>query len=182
MHDDSSHEKENFAGYRWSYFSSLSDGPLKSRAQRFLESINWTSLIECASAMRNGLGCQLLPEVGLGYNHLVRVVEFTDCTRWVARLKMPPLTRNDGEATNAWRIMESEYRTMCLVQRESKIPVPHVHLFEANPNSSVGAQFMLMDCLRGNAGIDLSIHLPTERKLDVYARMAEIQVSDLCYA
>lgn len=176
MRDEFTNQKEHFTGYRWSYFTSLSDGPLRSRAQRFLESINWTSLIQCASEKRNGLDCRLLPEIGLGYNHVVRVVEFADHTQWVARLRMPPLTEKDDEAANAWEIMESECRTMCLVQRESKIPIPHVYLFEANPHSSVGAQFMLMDCLRGNVGIDMSINLPPEHKLDVYAKMAEIQV------
>lgn len=182
MRDDSSQERELVAGYRGFYFSSLSDGPLKSRAQRFLESINWTSLIQCASAKRNGLDCQVLPDVGLGYNHLVRVIEFADDTRWVARLRMPPLTRNDDEAADAWKIMESEYSTINLIQKESKIPVPRVHLFEANPSSSVGARFMLMDCLKGNVGMDLSMKIPTEHKLDVYASMAGIQVRNYCHA
>ncbi|KAL5360791.1 hypothetical protein BJX96DRAFT_184803 [Aspergillus floccosus] len=176
MHDNSPHDKEDFAGYRWSYFSSLSDGPLRSRTQRFLESINWASLIQYASAKRNGLECRLLPDIGLGYNHLVRVVEFADHTRWVARLRMPSLTRNSDEAPKPWYIMESEYRMICVVQRESKIPVPRVHIFEADHDSSVGAPFMLMDCLRGNAGIDLSMNLPSEHKLAVYSRMAETQV------
>lgn len=182
MRDDPPHEKDHFAGYRWCYFSSLRDGPLKSRAQRFLESINWTSLIQCASAKRDGLHCQLLPDVGLGYNHLVRVIEFADDTRWVARLRMPPLTRNDNEAANACKIMKSEYKTISLIQRESQIPVPHVHLFEANPSRSIGAQFMLMDCLRGNVGMDLSMKIPPEHKVDVYASMAGIQVCNHCHA
>jgi hypothetical protein len=169
-------EKESFAGYRWSYFSFLSEGPLRSRAQRFLETIDWDSLIRCASVKRNGVECRLLPDIGLGYNHMVRVVEFVDQVRWIARLRMPQLRRDGEDAAKAGEIMESEYRTIYLIQKESKIPVPHVHMFEADPNSQVGAQFMLMDCVRGNAGIDLSMNIPPEHKSDVYARMAEIQV------
>lgn len=174
MGDDSS--KEQFDGYRWSYFSSLNDGPLKSRAQRFLESVNWTSLTQRASEKRDGLHCQLLPDIGLGYNHLVRVIEFADDTRWVARLRMPPLTRNDNEAANTRKVMGSECETINLIQKESQIPIPRVYLLETNLSSSVGAQFMLMDCLKENVGMDLSMTIPTEHKLKVYASMAEIQV------
>ncbi|PKY08131.1 hypothetical protein P168DRAFT_9365 [Aspergillus campestris IBT 28561] len=150
MPDTLSHENNTFAGYRWSYFSSLSKEPLKARAQAFLQSINWDLLTQCASTKRNGLECRILPDIGLGYNHMVRIVEFSDRAR--------------------------EYWTICLVRRESTIPVPRVHLFETDTNSSVGAQFMLMDCLQGNAGRDLSMNIPPEHKLDVYARMAEIHI------
>jgi aminoglycoside phosphotransferase (APT) family kinase protein len=122
------------------------------------------------------LECGLLPEIGLGLNHMVRIIEFVDNVRWVARLRMPQLRQNGEGAEKAEGVMDSEYRTMCIVEKESKIPVPHVHMFDADPNSHVGAQFMLMDCLQGNAGIDLSLNIPPERKLDVYTRMAEIQV------
>ncbi|KAE8144258.1 hypothetical protein BDV25DRAFT_134827 [Aspergillus avenaceus] len=33
--------------------------------------------------------------------------------------------------------MESEYSTMHLVRKESQLPVPHVHVLEANPNSNL---------------------------------------------
>lgn len=176
MPDKISHKNDDFAGYRWSYFSSLGDGPLRVRAEKFLESIDWGSLIQRASAKRNGIECRLLPQVGLGYNHMVRVVEFADQVQWVARLRMPHLPGNCGGATQARDIIESEYSTIHLVRKESQIPVPHVHVLEADPNSNVGAQFMLIDCLRGNAGIDLSMNIPPEHKLNVYSRMAEIQV------
>lgn len=94
----------------------------------------------------------------------------------VARLRMPQLRQNSDRAAKAEEIMDSEYKTICLVEKESKIPVPHVHMFEADSNSHVGAQFMLMNCLQGNAGIDLSLNIPSEHKSDVYTRMAEIQV------
>ncbi|KAE8405866.1 hypothetical protein BDV37DRAFT_83891 [Aspergillus pseudonomiae] len=84
--------------------------------------------------------------------------------------------QEDDEAAKTRTIIESECRMISLVQRESNIPLPHVYLFEADPYSSVGAQFILMGCLRGNAGIDLSINLPPEHKLDVYAQIAEIQL------
>ncbi|KAH8423953.1 phosphotransferase family protein [Aspergillus melleus] len=173
MLDEVCRRDKNFAGYRWSYFSSLGDGPLRSRAERFLESIDWAALVRFVLAGRDGLECRLLPHIGLGQNHMVRVVEFADQVRWLARLRLPPLQESCAEARGT---MESECRTMCFVQKESQIPVPRVHMIECDPDSSVGAQFMLMDCLRGNSGIDLSLSLPPEHKLDVYSSMAKIQI------
>ncbi|KAE8151280.1 hypothetical protein BDV25DRAFT_128885 [Aspergillus avenaceus] len=164
-------ENESFAGYRWSYFSSMSEGPLRVRAQTFLDSIDWDALLRCASAKRNGVECRLLPDIGLGYNHMVRVVEFVDQVQWVARLRMP---RVDGG--DAGERIKSEYETIRLVQKESKIPVPHVHMLETDLDSHVGAQFMLMDCLRGNVGMDLSFSILPENKPDAYAAMAEVQI------
>ena len=73
--------------------------------------------------------------------------------------------------------MECEHNAIQLVQRESSIPVPQIHAVELNPNCKVMAQFMLMDCLRGNVGMDLDMRVPANHKKHVFARMAEIQVS-----
>ncbi|KAE8332724.1 hypothetical protein BDV39DRAFT_199721 [Aspergillus sergii] len=169
-------ENDKFAGYRWVYFSSLSEGPLRSRAERFLESTNWDTLIQIATTRKGGLACKPLPEIGLGYNHMVRILEFSDQVRWVAKLRMPHLSQ-DGDGPDAGgQIMESEYYTLQLVQKECNIPVSHVHMVESAPNSPVGAPFMLMNCLRGNVGMDLSMALPSQHKLRFFASMAEVQI------
>lgn len=49
-------------------------------------------------------------------------------------------------------------------------------MIESDSNSPVGAPCMLMDCLRGNVGMDLSIAVPSAHKLRAFASMAEIQV------
>lgn len=171
---------DSFAGYRWTYFSSLGESPLRLRAQKFLESTDWNSLIEYAAAERNGAKCRLLPDIGLGYNHMVRIVEFTDNVRWVARLRMPHSSQNGDSSCLARSVMECEYNTIRLVQHESRIPVPRIHAFESNPYSKVKAQFMLMDCLRGNVGIDLNMKVPSEYKTSVFTRLAEIHVRYEC--
>ncbi|KAK1142218.1 hypothetical protein N8T08_008144 [Aspergillus melleus] len=153
MLDEVCRRDENFAGYRWSYFYSLGDGPLRLRAERFLESIYWAAFVQIASTELHGSDRGIRRQV-----------------RWLVRLRLRPLQESCAEAQDT---MESEYRKMCLVQKESQIPVPQVHMIECDPNSSVGAQFMLMDCLRGNSGIDLSLSLPSQHKLDVYSSMGE---------
>lgn len=44
----------------------------------FLASVNWTALLEYAAKKRKGVSCKLLPDIGLGYNHMVRIVQFSD--------------------------------------------------------------------------------------------------------
>ncbi|KAJ5832447.1 hypothetical protein N7474_000758 [Penicillium riverlandense] len=166
----------SFTGYRWSYFSSLGEGPLLIRAQKFLQSTDWNALIEYAAAARNGTECRLLPDIGLGYNHVVRIIEFKDNVRWVARLRMPPLSQTGTHYDSARSIMECEYNTIQLVQKESNILDPQVYAFEGDPNCRINAQFMLMDCLKGNVGMDLNMKVPPEHKRSVFARLAEIHI------
>lgn len=166
----------SFAGYRWSYFASTTDETLRLRVQNFIDSTNWDALIEYANRLRNGKICKLLPDIGLGYNHLVRIIEFQDDVRWIARLRMPPLSRTQARSSVNKQIMENEYNTILLVKQKTKISIPSVHAIELDTGNIVKAQFMLMDCLRGNAGIDLSMEVPNFYKRCVFSKMAEIQV------
>lgn len=179
--DDIPENNETFAGYRWAYFCSLGDNPIRSRAEKFLEFTDWNSLIEYAAAKRNGVKCSLLPDIGLGYNHMVRIVEFTDNVRWVARLRMPSMSPDESSLDSAKSAMDREYNTIRLVQKESTIPVPCIQAIESSLHSKVGAQFMLMDCLRGNVGMDISFKVPSERKKSVFTSMVEIHVRYECF-
>lgn len=69
---------EGFSGYQWNYYSSLEHGPLRSRADSFLASVNWAALLEYAAEKNNGVSCMLLSDIGLGYNHMVRIIQFSD--------------------------------------------------------------------------------------------------------
>lgn len=109
---------------------------------------------------------------------MVRILEFTDNVRWVARLRQPAMSPDESSLDSAKSAMECEYNTIQLVQKESSIPVPRIHAIESTLHSKVGAQFMLMDCLRGNVGMDLSFQVPPEHKQSVFTSMAEIHV---CY-
>lgn len=165
-----------FTGYRWSYFSSLTDEALRLRVEQSLDSIDWTALVEYAAAVRSGRGCRLLPDIGLGFNHIVRIIEFNDNVRWIARIRMRPIPQDKITVDTARSIMASEYNTIQLVQKATSIPVPQIHAVELNPNYKVMAQFMLMDCLRGNVGMDLGMKVPPNHKKHVFSRMAQIQV------
>ncbi|KAJ6096849.1 hypothetical protein N7486_007595 [Penicillium sp. IBT 16267x] len=72
--------------YRWDYYASLTDETLRLRVQNFIDSTNWDALIEYANRLRNGKSCKLLADIGLGYNHVIRIIEFEDEVCWIARL------------------------------------------------------------------------------------------------
>lgn len=169
-------DDSRFTGYRWSYFASVSDDKLRLRVQKFIDSTNWDAVIEYASILWNGKICNLLPDIGLGYNHLVRIIEFQDDMRWIARLRMSSPSTSQARSSVDKQIMVNEYNTILLVRQKTKIPVPNIHAVELDTENNVKAQFMLMDCLRGNAGIDLSTEVPDLYKRRVFSKMAEIQV------
>lgn len=53
-----------------------------------MRGINWEVLCQLASDLHNGTPCALLPKTNAGLNNLVRVIEFADGTRWVARIPL----------------------------------------------------------------------------------------------
>lgn len=165
-----------FIGHQWHYYSSLQEGQLRSRAELFLAYVDWPALLNYAAEKRNGMSCLLLPDIGLGLNHMVRILEFPDEVRWVARLRMPPLAEStSGEDAMNTKI-NREVNAISLVQQKTSIPVPQVHALEADGNCSVKAPFMLMDCLEGNVGIDLSPEIPPKYKQVALSNLAKIHV------
>lgn len=89
---------------------------------------------------------------------------------------MQPVLQGKDTLDTARSIMECEHNTIRLVQKESRILVPQIHAVELNPNCTVKAQFMLMDCLKGNVGMDLGMKVPPNHKQYVFSMMAQIQV------
>ena len=120
----------------------------------------------------------LLPDIGLGYNHMVRIVEFVDETRWVARLRMPPLAKSGSDDDDALKTrMNCEFNAISLVRQKTRIPVPQIHAFEVKSGCSMKAPFMLMACLEGNVGMDLGMKIPPEYNQAFLSSLAKIHVS-----
>jgi len=109
---------------------------------------------------------------------MVRVLEFVDGTRWIARLRMPSL---DGSTSDRGSIT-AEFTTASLVISVTDIPTPFIHAIEPKVHCLVKASFMLMDCLEGNVGMDLGMEVPRNRKASFFNEMAHIHVRNLrCY-
>lgn len=136
---------------------------------KFLESTDWDALIEYAAAIRNGISCNLLPDVHLGWNRMVRIVKFADQVRWVARLRLPGFSSQDEDSPSNARDKEyTEYSTIQLAHKHTKIPVPRVHAFVDKPDSRVNARFMLMVCD--------DMEVPPEHKNSVFASLVKVHV------
>jgi hypothetical protein len=172
---------KTFSGYQWTYFSSLQQGPLRSRAESFLASVDWVALREYAAAERKGIDCSLLPDIGLGYNHMVRIVEFTDGVRWVARLRLPSLAGCYSAEAALKTKSDCEFHTISLLRQRTNLPIPEVYAYEGRSDCSVKAPFMLMDCLEGNVGMDLGMEIPPEHKQAFLNGLAKIHVSNIIY-
>jgi Phosphotransferase enzyme family len=167
---------ELYSGFQWNYFSSLSDGPIRERANSFLLSVDWQALLNYAANVRNGVECTLLSHIGLGHNHMVRIIRFMDEVQWVARLRLPSL--KDGEKfSDIAKSIECEASTIAFVRQRTRVPVPEVYAFESDSNCSAKAPFMLMECLNGNVGMDLGMEVPPEHQQAFFKGLAEIHVS-----
>jgi hypothetical protein len=164
-----------YSGFQWNYFPSLQDGPIRARAVSFLQSVNWKALLTYAANARNGMECTLLSHIGLGHNHMVRIIRFMNETQWVARLRLPSL--KDETSLDIAKSMECEVSTIALIRQNTTVPVPEVYAFESDSSCSVEAPFMLMECLDGNVGMDLGLEVPPEHQQDFFKGVAEIHVS-----
>lgn len=169
---------ELYSGFQWNYFFSLSDGPIRTRATSFILSVDWQALLSYAANVRNGIDCTLLSYIGLGHNHMVRIIRFTDEVQWIARLQLPSLKEGETFSEIA-KSMNCEASTIALVRQRTRVPVPEVYAFETDSNCSVKAPFMLMECLNGNVGMDLGMEVPPEHQQDFFKGLAEIHVSKL---
>ncbi|CAD6446872.1 50f95ff2-3d3f-49b6-ad12-429a0b3eace0 [Sclerotinia trifoliorum] len=174
---DSSGEGDSFSGYQWNLFS-LQHGALRSRTEKFLASVNWPGLLKYAAKKRNlnVTDCILLPDIGLGYNHMVRIIEFTDKARWIARVRMPRLGESTYDKAIVEKRMSCELNAISLVRQKSGLPTPEVHAFDITDESIVKAPFMLMDCLEGNVGMDLGMEVPQEYMQTFLNGMAKLHV------
>lgn len=139
--------------------------------------MNWAALLEHAAGKRNGISCILLPDIGLGYNHMVRIIQFSDGNQRVARLRLPPLVEGNhcGDALETSGIRE--FSTICLVRQRTHIPISVIHAIEERSDCKVNAPFMSMDCLQGNVGMDLGMSVPPQYKKAFLRELARIHVS-----
>ena len=66
----------------------VSGGTYYHQGQRFFDSIDWDALCRYASELHDGEICTLDPQITMGCNHMIRIVNFVDGSQWIARLRM----------------------------------------------------------------------------------------------
>ncbi|KAF2489588.1 hypothetical protein BU16DRAFT_597006 [Lophium mytilinum] len=176
---------DSTVGFRWNVFSTIPEGmALRTRAEAALGDTNWDALLEYASKLRDGTECKLLTDIGMGANHMIRVIEFDDGKRWVARVHMP-YSMYDGSIKMVWddakETFDNEVVILNLIRESSNIPVPAIYAHETADTVGVQAPFILMECVEGNVGTDIFDDktfeaFPDERKDTLFDSVAEVHV------
>lgn len=91
----------------------MDESEVATQAARCLENTRWDNLITLCSSLRNGIGCEVSEKYSLGTQNLVKLVEFEDGLKWVARIS---LLMNDNEVgaeltASSEKCMESQVAT-----------------------------------------------------------------------
>ncbi|KAL4935705.1 hypothetical protein BDV06DRAFT_234005 [Aspergillus oleicola] len=110
----------------------------------------WGELCRIASDHAGQFECVALDQVASGLNNIVRLLEFSDRTRWAARVH---IKRNTSSLVNSTKL-ENEVATMQFIKEHSSLPVPRVFAYESGENNPVGAAFILMEVLPGSVAMD----------------------------
>lgn len=144
-----------------------------------LRETDWPKLCQLASDLNDGLSCVPLNETTNGLNNLVRLLQFSDMTRWVARVA---LRRSAADSAKLRR----EVHVMQFIRERSSLPVPKVFAYEADEHNSVGVPFILMEFLPGNTAMDAAggyeVHrgqIPSLYRPTFYRSVAECHVGFL---
>ena len=172
-------DSHRFEGYKWEVLSEVysEDSLYRHWVHSFFDSINWNALCQFASKLNDGKACAVDPQWTIGGRHLIRIVQFQDGSRWIARLRMDTSPSEEDQS----RLVQSEVDCLHLVKERTTVPVPTVFGYITSPQNEIGAPFMLMECLFGNTGVDLNRNeahgIPFQHKPSFYEEMARLQVS-----
>ncbi|CAG9998138.1 unnamed protein product [Clonostachys byssicola] len=159
---------------------------LHTRAVKFLDAINWEALTSLASELRDGTPCRIEQPYSIGHFNMVRRIIFKDYVSWVARLRMPDLDAVFGsrESLDPTSLMRVEVATMKYLSRKTSIPVPEVYHCDYSRDNSIGAPFIMMSYIHGNAASELRLQKDCPSRLfgtpeqdkEFRRQMADIQV------
>ena len=173
-----------FEGYKWEAMLEAypEDNLYRQWVQSFSDNINWNALCRFASKLNDGKDCAVDPQWTMGGRHLIRMLQFHDGSRWIARLRM---TTSQSEEEGQSRLVQREVDCLQLVKERTTVPVPMVFGYMTSTQNEIGAPFMLMECLYGNTGVDLNRNeahgVPSKHKLSFYDEMARLQVGPSQY-
>ena len=173
-----------FEGYKWELLSEAysEDNLYRHWVQSFFDRINWNALCQFASKLNDGKACAVDPQWTIGGRHLVRIVQFHDGSRWIARLRMDTSRSEEVQS----RLVQREVDCLHLVKERTTVPVPKNFGYMKSTQNEVGAAFILMECLSGNTGVDLNCDegpgVPFQHKPSFYEEMARLQVGPLQYS
>jgi len=142
-----------------------------------IERTNWSELCRFASERNRDMPCRPLSDMTNGLHNVVRLLEFDDNTRWVARIQMARSTKTSA------RKLQSEVDVMMLLRERAGIPVPRVFGYEVDDHNQAQVAFLLMEFLPGNVAVDADGgyeihqgHIPPKHREGFYNAVARIHV------
>ena len=143
-----------------------------SRAATCFRRTRWDQLCLIASKANRDVECAALDQVTSGLNNVVRLLEFSDQSRWAARIPINPNAR-----------LETEVTTMQFIRERSDLVVPRVFAYALDENHPVGVAYMLMEVLPGTVAMDAlggyEVHrgvIPVQHRLVFYRSVAACHV------
>lgn len=175
--------QSSFTGYKWRGLLKFPEGTYyHQQGKTFFNSVDWDAVCRYASELHDGEICTLNPQITMGCNHMIRILDFADGSRWIARLRMLS-TKTGVEADAECRYFQREVDCIQLVKERIRIPVPALFGYIASANNHIGAPIMFQECLPGNCAMDLNVlkEIPTQHKSTFFAAMSELQVSSCWY-
>ncbi|KAJ8129537.1 hypothetical protein O1611_g4098 [Lasiodiplodia mahajangana] len=137
---------------------------------------NWAKLCQRASDLNHGLPCTLLHKRTNGLNNLVCILQFSDHTRWVARIGLHKSAADSAK-------LRREVDVTQLIKERCKFPVPRIFAYEVDDSNHVGIPYILMEFLPGNTAMDAAggydVHkgeIPFAYRQRFYRSVAECHV------
>ncbi len=79
------------------------------RATKCDQSTKWMNVVALCSSLRDGMSCKIGEKFSVGTQNLVKLVEFEDGTKWIARI--PMRQEDDRRATDPETSLRSEIAT-----------------------------------------------------------------------
>ncbi|KAJ5740554.1 hypothetical protein N7493_000426 [Penicillium malachiteum] len=102
----------------------------------YFQRTKWDERCRTASGLAGDMECIALDQVANGLNNIVRVLQFSDQTRWAARVH---IRRNCSSFDSSIKL-EAEVGTLQFIKEHSNLPVPRVFAYEADENNPMGGR------------------------------------------
>ena len=151
-----------------------------SRAASCFRRTRWDQLCLIASNYNRHLECVALDQVTSGLNNIVRLLEFSDGSRWAARVRIKSTAPLQAENTE----FGAEVATMQFIKENSDLPIPGTFAYAIDENNPAGVAYMLIEVLPGIVAMDAlggyDVHrgvIPTQYRRHFYQAVAACHVS-----
>ncbi|KAJ4854610.1 phosphotransferase enzyme family domain-containing protein [Trichoderma breve] len=154
-------------------FPDATEDQVNEAKRTFIESLDLHAICDLASRYNNGKSCRVVSKKNGSFN-VCFFVEFDhDGSKWTVRIPI------EAAQNSAWEKLESEVATIRYLERNTKIPVPHVRAYGRDAKLSgagLGTQMYLITDFIPGEPLDKKLLIKTEEKhrLNFYSQLIDI--------